>query len=40
MKNVIGIMLPISKSFLYADVNNIECKIGDVVMIKGESGID
>ena len=40
MKNVIGIMLPISKSFLYADVNNIECKLGDVVIIKGESGID
>lgn len=33
-------MLPISKSFLYADVNNIECKLGDVVIIKGESGID
>lgn len=40
MKNVIGIMLPISKSFLYADVNNIECKLSDVVIIKGESGID
>ena len=33
-------MLPISKSFLYTDVNNIECKLGDVVIIKGESGID
>ena len=33
-------MLPISKSFLYAEVNNINCKLGDVVIIKGESGID
>ena len=40
MKKVIGIMLPISKSFLYAVVNDIECEVGDIVIVESESGID
>src|SRR5699024_5375631 len=40
MKNVIRSMLPTTTSFLYAAVNNIECKLIESVIIKGESGID
>ena len=40
MKKVIGITLSISKSFVYADVNNVDCLLGDIIIVETDSGIE